>query len=392
MCNNQYKNILSSAGRKLWKNAPRYWNENNKFYYRSSYEKYHHRGGLWFRTEGCTYSKKGSCIMCNYSSGPITTNTQMVDYVKSGLQYIPYKLKYLLVSPSGSMLDEKEVPLEARINILKLLSKSEHQTFGFETRADTINATSVIDVQRILNGRLKEVLIGIETINELYQKFCLNKIITQKIGNNAIQILRKNGIRPAVNVILGIPFLNEKENVAASIETIKWSLNNGANHCYLFPIHVKEGTPLALLHKKKKYSPPSLWSLIEVMKVLKKETVANQVRPSWYTSLDAYNVLSSPTTCNTCYNKIIRLLDHYDRWRDRETLDKLINYSCICRDKWYNNYRGQPYGIQSDFETKIIDSYIVLSDILDISIPADFKKKLQVSIESYSKIINRNGL
>jgi len=231
MCNNQYQNILSSAGRILWESAPRYWNENNTFCFRASHEKQHRRGGLWFKTEGCTHAKKGSCIMCNYSAGSITTNTQMTDYVKAGLRSIPYKLKYLLVSPSGSMLDENEVPHEAITNILKLLAKSEHETFGFETRADTINEINVLEVQRLLNGRLKEVLIGIETINELYQKFCLNKIVTQNVGYNAIQILRKNGIHPAVNVILGIPFLNERENIAASVETINWAINNGASHC-----------------------------------------------------------------------------------------------------------------------------------------------------------------
>jgi len=389
MCN---KNILSSAGRILRETAPRYWNENNTFCFRPSYQKQHRKGGLWFRTEGCTHAKNGSCIMCNYSAGPITTNTQMIDYVKAGLQRIPYKLKYLLVSPSGSMLDENEVPLEARTGILKLLTKSEHETFGFETRADTINEMNVVEVQHILNGRLKEVLIGIETINELYQEFCLNKIVTQKVGYNAIQILKKNGIYPAVNVILGIPLLNERENVAASVETINWAINNGAGYCYLFPIHVKEGTPLAIFHKEKRYSPPSLWSLIEVMKALREKAMDGQVRPSWYTSLGAYNVLSSPTTCNICFNKVVRLLDHYDRWRDRETLDKLINYSCVCRDKWYANYRKQSKGIESDFATKIIDSYIVLSDMLDISIPSGFEKKLRESIKSHSKAINRNGV
>ena len=136
-------NFLLHIGRQAKKDRISYWNDEDVTSIRFSREQGQTRTGLWFRTNGCAYDHQGGCMMCDYSSGPRTTASEMADYVKQGLMKIPEKCHKLLVSPSGSMLDEREVPADALEGILALLASSPHDCFSFETRAETITEETV---------------------------------------------------------------------------------------------------------------------------------------------------------------------------------------------------------------------------------------------------------
>lgn len=359
------KPFLSEVIRATRAVSQRYWSDSCTYCIRNSWDRNSQTAGLWFRTKGCTWASKGGCLVCNYSSGPNTTSDQIIDYVENGMKEFDEKLTYLLISPSGSMLDSNEVPNTARDEIINILATTLHDGFGFETRPETINREIIQNFQDKLNGRLKRVLLGIETVNRNYQKFCLNKELDLSTCINSFQILTENNVSPVSNILVGLPFLTEKENISAAIESISWSIDHGAAYCYLFPVHVKDGTPLRLLYNNGYYKPPSLWSLIEVIRYFEKRYQEPLIRPSWYTSLGAYNVIESPYTCKKCYEKVIELLDHYDRWKDIESLDRLFNFKCSCRDKWREETDFADKN-KTDMVDRIYQGYKIMADETNI--------------------------
>jgi radical SAM enzyme (TIGR01210 family) len=272
--------------------------------------------------------------MCDYSTGFPTTVEQMIGYIKEGLEKIPHKCWRLLVSPSGSMLDEKEVPEKALEGILTLLKESPHEFFCFETRADSINEKKVIRCNELLENRLYRVFIGLESGNPWILKYCVNKMQSVEKFLEAHKTLKKQNVNTAANILISTPFLSVSENLKITIDTVKWAVTEGVNECFLFPVHVKEATPLLYLYNEGFFNPTSLWALVEVLKNLGPEISRRHLRLSWYTSYGAFNVVASPTTCEKCIDKVIPLLDRFAEFSDYEAIEKLINMNCTCKDRW----------------------------------------------------------
>jgi archaeosine synthase beta-subunit len=302
--------------------------------------------------------------MCDYSSGPATSADDMVSYVQEGLSLLNEPCHHLLVSPSGSMLDDKEVPPVARRGIYELLRPTPHRTFSLETRADTVTATKVDEAVGMLDRRLARVYIGLESADPYVSKYCINKATSLACVRHALSLLNDREITPAANVILGAPFLTSAEAIQDTVQTVLWSLQAGAGECYLFPTHVKEATALYYLYQKGLYQPPSLWSLICVLVRLGPE-VTSRVRLSWYTSYGAYNIVASPGTCPNCYPEVISLLDRFANFGEYDAVEQLNNMRCGCKEQWAQNLAFKsPYSL---YERVLMGYDHLASDLLQDS-------------------------
>lgn len=312
--------------------------------------------GLWFRTEGCTYDAQGGCIMCDYSNGPHTTAEHIVSYVESGLQGVPSNCRNLLVSPSGSMLDKCEVPKKALIKILYLLKDSQFKNIFFETRAETITDNTISLCKSILGEQLRGLYVGLESAYPFIRTYCINKQLKTDSVINAMSICEKYGINIIFNVLIGIPFLSEEENIFSAYNTIKRVINLGASECNLFPAHVKRFTPLEKLYNANLYMPPSLWDMVETLNKLE-DDVLRRVGLSWYTSNGAYNIVKSPETCPLCYNRILECFDNFSKNNNPEIIRELNLMKCSCRQK-----RKIEYTLS--LPERIINGYNVLANQL----------------------------
>lgn len=296
--------------------------------------------------------------MCNYSSGPYTTTSEMVDYVKKALLQIPKKCHKLLVSPSGSMFDEREVPADALTGILTLLASSPHNHFSFESRAETITEKNIHLCQKVLNGRLHSVYVGLESSNPFLLKYCINKELDLRDFEQANDILHRHRIRTIANVMIGVPFLNCEEDLVFAVETIRWAFSKGVDECHIFPTHVKTFTPLENLYQAGLYHPTSLWSLVEVLRRLG-PVFNGRLRLSWYTSLGAYNIVASPDTCPQCNRQVIELMDAFTEYQDEGAVAALQAIDCSCKTEWADSCRI-PGTIP--LSERILTGYKVLAD------------------------------
>jgi radical SAM enzyme (TIGR01210 family) len=322
--------FLLKIGTEARKSRVSYWNDTETISIRFTETPDWLDAGLWFRTSGCAYDAHGGCVMCDYSNGPATTSEQMISYINHGLCQIPINCRVLLVSPSGSMLDENEVPRRALEGILHSIKNSPFEKIVFETRADTITYDAIALCKSLLGERFYGLYAGLESASPFILKYCINKQLKLETVENAIKLCNDNGLQIIFNVLVGVPFLSTRDSINSAVKTVRWAIGKGASRCDLFPIHVKQSTPLAELYEQGLYSPPSLWDLVEVLNVLG-ESTWSKVGLSWYTTNGAYNIIKSPTTCPVCYNKVVKCLDGFARAHTASFVNSVNGIECDCK-------------------------------------------------------------
>lgn len=347
--------FLQKIGMEARKNRMTFWSDQDTVSVRITQTPQGTSAGLWFRTQGCSHDAQGGCIMCDYSNGPETTARQMVSYVENGLKNISGDCHTLLISPSGSMFDRKEVPQEALTGILRILQKSVFRHILFETRAETITEDTIALCRKMLGERFYGVYIGLESASPFLLKYCINKQLSLKQAAQAIDICRAHDVNVIANVLAGVPFLYPEESVESAVKTVLWALDKGVSGCDLFPIHIKSSTPLEVLYRKGIYFPPSLWQLAEIITRLG-QNVWSKVGLSWYTSNGAFNIICSPTTCPSCQAAVIECLKGFADTRSAEYIHRINHIACQCRDEW--KFHGEDILLPD----RIINGYAILAE------------------------------
>lgn len=328
--------ILMRAGRKS------FWDEHT-YGIRLSRHRGRAEAGLWFRTRGCRYDKAGSCVMCDYGAGPATTSAEeMIEFVRQGLDVLPEGLYHLLVSPLGSFLDAWEVPKEARNEILRLMAETDIDTFAFESRAETMTDEEVVQCCSCLGNRGLKVYLGLESSSPWISRYCINKAQSIDVFEQAVQILNRHKVITSANVLIGAPFLTTLETIEDALQSVTWAFAKGVDECNLFPTHVKQATLLCWLCERGICSPTSLWSLVEVLRRLGPEIVCTRIKFSWYKTYGSENVVHPPTTCSTCSPEIVHHLDQFYETNDFEWIEKLVSFSCQCKDVWRSRLETRP--------------------------------------------------
>lgn len=306
--------------------------------------------------------------MCNYGSGYKSNPVKMIKNVREAITKIEEDPRmFLMISPPGSMLDESEVPATARKGIFNLVKKLSFQNFSFETRAETVSGKKIKEILSVINHKKLSVELGLESSNFWVRKFSINKALSLSDYKKALEILKKNKIRSLTNVIIGSPFLSPSQQIKDTVKTIKWCLKNGNDRCIVFPVHIRKGTLVEKLWDLGIYNPPSLWSLVEVIKKTGKE-LSKKITISWYkvyqekgrNALDPkknLGIFSSPTTCSQCEKNIILLLDKFRETGDFSIIKNLSVFDCKCRREWKKSMASS-----NDYKKNAIVAYKNLSE------------------------------
>lgn len=299
---------------------------------------------LWFRTRGCRHDAHGGCTMCNYGASTAVSEDQMVDSVRRGLAALErHDDMTLLLSPSGSMFDDWEVPPRARAAIFRQTREIRMRAVLCETRADTVTEAGLREFAATFDDREANIGIGLESANPWILKYCINKGLSLENYCCAVECAHACGISSTANVLLGAPFLSGSEAIADAVASIRWALETGIDSCVLFPAHVKRYTLLNWLWQRDMYSPPSLWSLVEVLHRVGPQ-LAPRVTISWYKDYFATRTsmpesgesafVCSPSTCPECQDSVMALLDEYRDRRDFATIRTLADFECDCKLRW----------------------------------------------------------
>lgn len=294
---------------------------------------------LWFISPGCSHDNQGGCTMCNYGYGKGFHFEQklILDSIREKLKELKGEdVQELLIGPTGSFLDNKEVPSTLRQEIYTLLSVGDFEKLCFETRCDTITYRKLRELREYVKAQIITIEVGLECTNDWILRNCINKGQTLEEVRSTVNMIHAMGIRASANVSLGIPFVSEKMGIELAVKSIKDAINWGFDEVAIFPYHVKPGTLLEALEKNHLYKTVSLWSLIETLHRIP-EPYLRRISIAWYKNYYGENsplIIESPTTCPACEAKVMELLDDFKNNPTRQMVEQLYAVDCDCRSTW----------------------------------------------------------
>jgi radical SAM enzyme (TIGR01210 family) len=304
---------------------------------------------VWFMTEGCSYDHDGGCTMCNYGKGHIVDHATILAQLNTAFQELPEANYNLVVNPSGSFMDEREVPKSLRKGIYHLLDGILFESLTIESRADVLNYPSLQELRDRYPQKKLSVEIGVETLNPWLLRNSVNKGVTLTQIFNAVNMVHDAGLTTVANIGLGFPFINERKNISTTIYSIHKAFDVGFDTVILFPYHVKPGTLLETLYNRGEYQCISLLGIVSVLSKLPSSYLP-KVNISWYRNYytDKSKILSSPETCPNCNDRVLELLDKYKSLPSLKTLFELTDVRCACRTEWNEKIHSQKDWIDFD--------------------------------------------
>lgn len=360
--------------------------------YRTHYRIERVNGGLlcdlWFLTGGCSHDARGGCTMCNYGKSCEAGDwTQVLDELDRIVKRLPWEFEDFLLTPSGSMLDEREVPAEMYGGLADLLKQVHTKRFIVETRADTVTEERLERLGSLMPGADKYIEIGVESSNDWILKNCVNKGSFFRTFQEAVKRIHEKGFYVTANAGLGQPFLSERASVEDTVHTIKDVLKAGSDSVVLFPYHIKKDTLLEDMYENDMYDCVSLWSLTAVLDRFSDREL-DKIQISWYK--DYYGeersfIRKSPGTCGKCYGRVMKRLDEYRNLQDPAIIRELCEENCSCKEKWAKRIASQsPFPELNRVEQmyrKLARRYGTDQELLE--------KQLEVMRQEYKEIFSK---
>ncbi|WP_131989758.1 hypothetical protein [Chthoniobacter flavus] len=288
----------------------------------------------------------------------------MQQAVEQALAVLPVAPAELMVSPSGGMLDDREVPPKARQGIYAAMAKSTADLLLIETRSETATERHLDEYRATFPHRSLAIEFGLESASSWISTFCVNKGAEPDRFAAAAAAAHRREIGVYANVCIGTAFLSARESVEDAVQTARWAFAHGGERVVLFPLHIKRFTLLEVLHHAGLYPRVSLWSLVECLRRLGSEN-SHRVEIAWYKSYytQKSKMTFSPTTCDICLPTVLTLMDTYRQTQDFAVIEKLAAFSCACHEEWRAAIEAEP---SSSLPERVLRSYEFLDDHLGV--------------------------
>ncbi len=197
-------------------------------------------------TTGCSHCLKlnvfSGCCFCDYVSDHVQGLAQVNALRKKNKKlYIDLMKEAFIISKGESptarvsevltaydSLDIKEMPDELCNELFsKGLFKNKPFQMEFETRASSVTEERLLVWKKIVPVRRVIVRMGVELSDNWLRNHWLNKNVSNKQIEVAVNLIHKVGWKANANLILGIPGLTEEQSIKLFIESVLWSYNIG---------------------------------------------------------------------------------------------------------------------------------------------------------------------
>ncbi|MDN5310117.1 MAG: hypothetical protein PWP14_1511 [Methanolobus sp.] len=195
--------------------------------------------------------------MCGYVYDRALTSPSTSDLVAQFEKAMAKASKFdrfmVKIFTSGSFLDEKEVPLDARSSILSTLEE-DSRVFKVvvESRPEFLTNESMKFCLDHLKDTFFEVAIGLETSSDFIRKHSINKGFTFRNYVQAAEIAKAHGVALKTYLLLKPPLLSEKQ----ALEDILASVKDASVYSRVFSINlcnVQKGTLVEYLWERGEY-------------------------------------------------------------------------------------------------------------------------------------------
>ncbi|KZX16900.1 hypothetical protein MBCUT_04510 [Methanobrevibacter cuticularis] len=286
-------------------------------------------------TPGCSWAlgDAGGCTMCSYISDctlePIES-FQIIELFKREFQkYGVEKETAVKIFASGSFLNPKEVPADARNEILKYLAKNSLITeIIVESRPEYIKEDVLEEIFSIIKNKLFEISIGLESSNDFTREEKINKGFSKEDFESGIAIIKKmkakHDVKSKAYILIKPILTSEKEAITEAVETARYCENIGVDRVSFCPATIHKGTLIDQMWRLGSYQPPWIWSAIEIINIVRKEIAIPSLMDT-----SGFGSRRGPYNCKKC-NKDLK----HEIISSNLDQSLIENYECSCKNLW----------------------------------------------------------
>jgi radical SAM enzyme (TIGR01210 family) len=315
------------------------------------------RAVIYLMSNGCEWALKSAhgCMMCGHLAKQIRNDKpiSIKDYLKQfeeEFETIDFeKYPILNLYNNGSFINDNEIPPEAQRGMLRMINKNPHiKMLVLETRPEFVTGEKVREIKELIPDKHIELGVGLEMKDDFYRQICINKGFSLKRYDHAASIITKY-LNLRTYVLLKPLFLNEKEAIEKAIETIEYAFATGTTTVSLEACTIQDYTLMKYFYERGLYSPPWLWSIIEVVKGTKTPGKLLIGLFKFFPSPSAV-----PNNCEHCNQKVMEKFMQYNRTLDPKVFDGL---TCECKKQWSEILEQKPLPFEERIKPipKILD-------------------------------------
>jgi radical SAM enzyme (TIGR01210 family) len=137
-------------------------------------------------------------------------------------------------------------------------------------------------------------------------------------------------------------FLTEKEAIDQAVETIDHAFAVGSTTVSLEAATIQDFTLMSYFYERGLYSPPWLWSILEVIKRARKQ---EKLIIGLFKFFPSPRVV--PNNCNRCNKKVMAKIIEYNRTLDPKVFNGL---TCACKEQWRGRLKEKPLAFSKRLE------------------------------------------
>jgi radical SAM enzyme (TIGR01210 family) len=270
------------------------------------------------------------------------TSEQLIEQFRSAMKEFEGKEAPLSVKiyTSGSFLDPEEIPENARLEILNAIDSNERvREVVLESRPEYILDSVLSEVRRILGDRNVEIGMGLESASDAVRTVCINKSFDLQDFKSSLETAKQHNIGMRAYVLLKPPLMTERDAMLDAIATVRearsMGRSMGVTTVSLNPVNVQNDTLVEKLWNRRKYRPPWLWSVIEVLREASRES------DGWMRVVCdpvAGGKRRGPHNCGICDSQIVEAIRDFSLNQEPSVFEKL---SCGCQSQWKHVLRHE---------------------------------------------------
>ena len=297
---------------------------------------------IYLRSSGCSWAIgtprdgepnfKPGCFDCAHSvvgttlGRKISSKSYVQQFTREFSRFDFSKFTTLCVYNEGSFFNDNELPRDAQIAILnKISANREIRVVVLESLPEFLTNDVLANVSEILGSRRVEVGIGLESVDPVVRKLCVNKPYTLKDFEKAV-LRAKNYVSVLAYVLLKPSFTTESEAVDDAIASTKYAFSKGANVVSIEPLNLSDYNLAGNLARANLYRVPWLWSVIEVAKAT---AHLGELRIGGDQFAPTYR--HQAQNCEKCSQRVKQQLN---RFNETQSLDDITWLECECKQQW----------------------------------------------------------
>ncbi len=287
---------------------------------------------------GCSWVRKshGGCTFCGYhlaidkaTAGKLFSREELLGFCQIGRSVFGGQLpENLTIYMGGNFTNDQEIPPDAQVAICQMVQDDSTITsLLIETRVEHIREDRIRELSNALGqGKTLRIGIGLESQDDKIRQQVINKGLTKRAYERAIDILHQHSVEVLTYVFIKPMTLTEQEAIEEAVATVQYAHEAGSDQIALEAALIQKDTPMGNAYERGEFNPPWMWSILEV---LKRTHPLGNVQIGKFK--DEPPPLAGPKNCDQCTLRFHQLFDQYRISHDLAVFEGI---HCSCQEKW----------------------------------------------------------